>query len=414
MLLTHSSSESLDSYLQRQQQLNNSLTRMATDAENQYSAQATSREILQQPWTWRHTAGLMRNRAEGLRRWIDISARPSLILAGAGTSDYVGKSAQDFLRAGLKLHVDARPTTDIVVRPNEVFAADGEGVLISFARSGNSPESLEAMRIGLECYPRMKHLVMTCNPDGQLAQLARSRPDRAHLITLHEATNDQGLAMTSSYSSMVVAALGMGHLWQNPTLESYVNIIEWLAKAGESLLVRYSDFLHPLAAEKFDRVFYLGNGTLEGAAIESALKIQELTVGKTIAQGGTFLAFRHGPISAITDRSLIVYYLSSDPHRRRYEMDVIRQLRAPATTLLVCEQCPESLRDCVDGVIECDSQAQGPIPDSHKAPLYVMVGQLLGLFSSLAFGLKPDNPPGASGSYSRVVQGVPIYEYRGS
>jgi len=397
---------SLLQYFQKQCQSSNALSRIATD-----TRQVTSREILQQPWTWRQTTQLMVDQAEQLRKLIDAPAKPSLILAGAGTSDYIGKSVQDFLRRALKRHVDARPTTDIVLRPDEIFGENSDAVLVSFARSGNSPESVESVRIAQEYYPHIKHLVITCNREGKLARFARSQPELAHLVVLPEATNDQGLAMTSSYSSMVVAALCLAHLTQTKSLEAYAEIMGRLAEAAEKLLANCPDPLQQLADEKFDRAFYIGDGTLEGAAIESALKMQELTVGKTITRSETFLAFRHGPISAVTDRSLIIYYLSAEPHRRLYEIDLIRQLRGSATTLLVCNQCPDTLYDCVDHVIEFDPRGEFSISDSYAAPLYVIIGQLLGFFSSLAFGLQPDNPPGTSGSYSRVVQGVTIHEY---
>jgi len=121
-------------YFQKQCRSRNALSRIATD-----TRQVTSREILQQPWTWRQTTQLMVDQAEQLRKLIDAPAKPSLILAGAGTSDYIGKSVQDFLRRALKRHVDARPTTDIVLRPDEIFGENSNAVLVSFARSGNSP-----------------------------------------------------------------------------------------------------------------------------------------------------------------------------------------------------------------------------------------------------------------------------------
>jgi len=53
-------------------------------------------------------------------------------------------------------------------------------------------------------------------------------------------------------------------------------------------------------------------------------------------------------------------------------------------------------------------QLSEPISDLYLPPLFVLVGQLLGLFASLREGLRPDEPS-PRGAISRVVSHVTIY-----
>lgn len=389
--------ESLDVYLRRRENKGNALARRLPLGH-------TPREILQQPWTWRTTVVQLETQRESLETLLWKEKPQTILFCGAGTSDYVGRSVREAVRKYRQLDVVVAPTTDFVLRPRMFFPLEGHGLIVHFARSGESPESLETLRIGLELFgSRARHWVVTCNPMGALARAAREHADRCVLTLLHEATNDRGLAMTSSYSSMTVAGL-----WFADPSSSF-RVVEELAATAELLIEKHAEALEEIASKDFQRAFYLGTGSLEAAAIESALKIQELTRGEVLSQAETFLAFRHGPISALRERSLLVGFFSSDPHVRAYEEDLAEQL-STGTRLFVCDRVTPTLQRAGDVLIELPGWKT--IPDTHKAPTAVLVGQLLGFFRSVALGLNPDDPAGPEGTYSRVVRGVTIHPYR--
>src|SRR5690606_22086409 len=138
---------------------------------------------------------------------------PTLVLTGAGTSDYIGQSVTDLLRERLNTAVLSWPTTRITASPGSFFAGGRSRIMVHFARSGNSPESLAVLDIALEHHAdRIRHVVITCNAEGELAKRAQRNPDEVFLIVLDDASNDRGLAMTSSFSTMVVAAQSIAHL----------------------------------------------------------------------------------------------------------------------------------------------------------------------------------------------------------
>jgi tagatose-6-phosphate ketose/aldose isomerase len=390
--------------------------------------EATPGEIAQQPEMWRDTARRFAESAGRVRgllasaglRLGSASPHPEhrrgaglprgaaeIVLGGAGTSDFVGRCVQGPVSRALGTRCLAIPTTDIVTHPEDAFPTDRPAIMVSFARSGNSPESLAALDIALAERPAMRHLVITCNGEGELARRAAGLGERAVVLALHPRTNDRGLAMTSSFSSMVVAGLGLAYL---DRVEEYVGLVDRMAGAGETMLQVMPEVAERLIGRGPERACFLGSGPAFGAAVESHLKLQELTDGQLICFCDTFLGIRHGPRAAIRSSTLVVCFVASDPHVRRYELDLIRanrQQRVGMAHLIVVGR-DEGLRELADEVVAFDPDGRLGLPDHMAAPVFTIAGQLLGLFASLARGLKPD-VPSAGGVIHRVVQGVTIY-----
>jgi tagatose-6-phosphate ketose/aldose isomerase len=118
---------------------------------------------------------------------------------------------------------------------------------------------------------------------------------------------------------------------------------------------------------------------------------------------------RHGPLSFVTPKTTVVAFVSSVPSVRRYEIDLLRQLRSRDQMLEIIALTrgrDADVASLADRSVELGDL--GPMSDGHAAPLYVVFSQLLALFSSVERGLSPDRPD-KRGLISRVVQGVTIY-----
>jgi len=374
--------------------------------------EATAGEIAQQPEMWRDTAQRVVAAAPAIQKLLAeiglAGSSSEVIFSGAGTSHFVGQCVVGPISQALRTRAIACPTTDIVTHPQYAFPSDRPALMVSIARSGNSPESVAAMEIALLERPQIRHLVITCNEEGKLAALARRQGERAHVLALHPRTNDRGLAMTSSFSSMVVAGLGLAYL---DCIEEYLDLADRLAVAGERVLADAPGVAQSLARCRPRRACFLGSGALYGAAVESHLKLQELTDGNVICLYDTFLGIRHGPRAAIHGDTLVVYFLSSDPYVRRYELDLVRGNRDQGVGLahlVVADRADEEIAGLADHMIAFDPEGKLNLPDHMLPPAATIVGQLLGLFASFEHGLKPD-APSAGGVIHRVVQGVTIY-----
>ncbi|MFC2075672.1 SIS domain-containing protein [candidate division KSB1 bacterium] len=392
-----------------------SLIQASENEKKERGTEFTPAEIFQQPFIWRDSFRRVKEAKDDVVRFLTGAGilggnRPGRIyMAGAGTSDFVGRSLKTLVRNRLQVEADHTATTDLVTHPDSWFLQGAPTVLVSFARSGNSPESVGAYVLANESEAKVKHLVITCNKDGALAKRAKENPEDCQAIILHDKSNDQSLAMTSSFSGMVVAMQAVCHI---EDLDEYEPINEALASAAEGVMVNYSDTIQEICGKDFQRAVFLGSGALWGCATESHLKLQEMTDGGVIAKYDTFVGLRHGPQAVIHDDTLVVYYLSSDPFVRRYELDLMAENQEKGigmTRVVVCNRATSEIERLADYVIEYNPDGKYRIPDLYRPPLDVTVGQMIGLFKSIDRGLKPDNPS-VEGVIHRVVEGIKIYD----
>ena len=367
----------------------------------------TLREILQQPQTWRQTYQRVVQSSRLIEEFLTSTglgaarSRPlNVLLVGAGTSDYIGKSVCALLQKEWNCNVQAVPSTDLLTNMEDHVLRDSDYLWISFSRSGDSSEGVAVLEQAFATYPRIRHLIVTCNQNGRMAQL-RERPNVFSFV-LDDEVNDRGLAMTSSFSNMVIVAQALAHY---RTLAAYGSIVENLAASASAVLPAAMSLCERLVDEKFSRVCFLGSGSLKGAAIESGLKVIELTGGGVVGLTESFLGLRHGPLSAIDRDTLVVGFLSTDQRRRAFELDLLREICDKKLTekcLVVSANGSNSFEE----TLNLDLPAE--ISDLYLPPLFVLVGQLLGLFASLRAGLRPDEPS-PHGAISRVVSHVAIH-----
>ena len=369
----------------------------------------TAAEIAQQPETWLGTLALCRRIQPELARFLGgMSGRP-VLLAGAGTSDFAGRAVERLLERRWRTTVRAVASTDLLTGMEDFLQPDRPSLCISISRSGDSSEGVAAIEEMTRRFPRVAHLVITCNLDGAMAKLARERAD-SYALVLDAATNDRGLAMTSSYSNMVLAAQALGYV---DDLDSFGRWVEAMARSAGTLLPHVADTAAKLAKSGFRRVCFLGSGALAATATESALKVQELTAGRIFTMSQSFLGLRHGPLSFIDKETLVVAYLASNERTRAYETDLLGELRDKklgATLVATGFALSREEKAATDIALELGPDRTA-VPDALRPPLDVVVGQLLGLFCSLEYGLKPDTPS-PTGAISRVVSHVRIHSAR--
>lgn len=372
-------------------------------------------EIAQQPDVWGETAELLITRREAIQKFMQESGmcgdeRAVIVLTGAGTSEFVGNATCFAMRRLLQREVISVPTTHLVTHASGTFVKGSKYVLVSFARSGNSPESLAVFNAARRQVPGIRQLVITCNREGALAKAAHADP-LAFCIDLPPQTNDKSLVMTSSFTSMAFTACMLPLLDTPDTVRA---IAAQLAVGGRRVIDAYGDLLASWGERPFTRACFLGSNTLYGTMQECHLKMQEMTEGKVACRFDSFLGLRHGPQVFVNAECVVVASLSSAAGSRRYELDMLRELKAKKQgcgTLVICSKASDDVRAVADGVIEL-YPAGNPVEDDFRVMTDVVVGQILGTFKSMAVGLKPD-APSASGTINRVVQGVTIYNDEG-
>lgn len=380
---------------------------LSDDILEQRGAIHTAREIAGQPVLWRSIARTILDDDQWKSFLSPLLNRPdlSIVLTGAGSSDFVGKSAEPVLRRHLKQPVRSISTTTLVTHVRDYLDPEIPVLLVSFARSGNSPESLAAVeRVDGWCR-EVWHLVITCNPDGALAQ-GQKHSTHGCVLLLPPEANDKSLAMTGSFTGMLLTLLLVSDPEQNRwSLEA----VERLSLQAEQLIDRSLAQLRTLAEAPFERAVFLGSGPLFGIAREAHLKLQELTDGEVICKYDSFLGFRHGPKALVNEKTLVVYLFSADPDVYRYESDLAKQIAGEGRALTTLSLLPDSALPVdwpdADPLLLAEPAVE---PDDALLPLALLPAQILAFYASLHRGYEPDQPS-RKGTISRVVQGVTIY-----
>ena len=377
----------------------------------------TPREIWQQPDTWNNTYRRCQDhhaelndvlRRAGIGR--GSTSSPTVYLVGAGTSDYTGRALAPLLRGRWGCDVWPVPSTTLLTEFEELHLSGREYLWISFSRSGESPEGVALLEQALDRHREIRHLVITCNQQGTMAQLCARYPDRAVALVLDDAVNDRGLAMTSSFSNMVLAGQCVGNLEE---LEEFGEVVEQMAETGRQFLPTAAGAAAAITSLGCMRACFVGAGALRAVADESALKVVELSAGRVTTLAETPLGLRHGPMSSLDSQTLFVAFLSSDPRRRGYELDLLREIdrkRLGRVRAVVTARGDDEMASLADYSLSLNCAAGVPnhCADHYRPALDVMLGQLIGLFASMQYGLKPDQPsPG--GTITRVVAPIKLY-----
>jgi tagatose-6-phosphate ketose/aldose isomerase len=344
----------------------------------------TAREIEQQPQMLQRTHALLAGSHAEVQKFVAPIADDPLariILTGAGTSAYIGGCLSPLLDSQLAARVDAVPTTDLVSSPHLYLHADQPLLLVSFGRSGNSPESLQAVTLAESLVKDVRHLVITCNAGGALSRL---QVKLAKTLVLPEETHDTSFAMTSSFSCMMYATLNA--LGKAGALDGRIGAIAQATRR----VIQETRALQDLAANPYERVVYLGSGPFQHLAREAALKLGELTNGAVATCFDSPLGFRHGPKTFVNGRTLAFVYVSNDPLTRKYDHDLLDELRRDGRAARVVEVTARPRNDAPRDTLHVPGMAEAA--DTELLWPYIAVAQLYAFHRSRLLGLSPDNP----------------------
>jgi len=371
----------------------------------------TPAEIAQQPGTWLSTFQLFKERQAELAEFLvqagigkSSASATTVFLIGAGTSDYIGHALAQLLRKCWGCEVLAVPSTDLLTQMDELIVPGKKYFWISFSRSGDSPEGVAVLERAHQKYPEIRHLVISCNAGGRMIRDHAGQPG-VLTVCLNDSVNDRGLAMTSSFSNMLVFGQCVAHTDD----AAYEPVLQQLVAAAKSLMPQAAGCAAELGKYLYTKVCFVGSGPLRAIARESALKVMELTAGKVITLSESALGLRHGPMAALDDNTLFVCFLSGDRRVQPYELDLLQEIgkKKLVNSRVIVSGSEFSIDDSF-AERHLAPAGTAAVADEYRPAVDVIFGQLLGLFFSLQWNLKPDCPS-PNGAISRVVQNVSIH-----
>lgn len=372
----------------------------------------TGIEIKQQPELWKQTVEIIEDKLEEINKFLNDFDKKNtrVIFTGAGTSEFVGNSIVNYLNKKSEFKIESIATTDIVSNPELYLNKDETIILISCARSGNSPESVAAVNLADNLVENIFHIFLTCNEEGHLAKYSQNK-NNILLILMPKKSNDKGFAMTGSFTCMALAGICLF------SLDEIKDIKKNIATISSTVEKKFSD-IHRLMDEITDietkRVVCLGDGTLKGTAQEASLKILELSSGYISVNFDSSLGFRHGPKSVITDDTLIIMFMSNNDYTKKYQLDLLNELKKDGgdkKVLVIDNELNSENKSNFDYCFTYSNEEINKLNDVFSNFGYIYTIQIYAFLKSLKLGINPDNPC-PTGEVNRVVQGVILHDYK--
>ncbi|AHI53766.1 tagatose-6-phosphate ketose/aldose isomerase [Spiroplasma sabaudiense Ar-1343] len=365
----------------------------------------TLKEILQQPSVWNKITADLKLKEEEIKNFIDINIEPDtkIILTGAGTSEFVGNSIfQSFYQRGY--NIASIPTTDLITGTTKYFKKNEKLLLVSFARSGNSPESLGAFNIVNKLCSNVKNIIITCNAKGELIK-NYSQNSNNFLCLLPPEANDKSFAMTSSFTGMMMA---FSLIMDIQNIDNNIIEINNMALQTEKNIKTFYQEIKKIAKQKNDRIVFLGADELKGISQESHLKVLELSAGEVNTFFNSPMGFRHGPKSILNKNTIVFLLMNLSDYQRKYDIDLVKELhnQKQIDKLVILD-----FKNDIFIKANCDHYFNFNIQDCELfvGLNYIIFAQIYAFYKSLFLNKTPDNP-WPSGLVNRVVEGVTIYE----
>ena len=376
----------------------------------------TAQEIARQPEVFESLLTLLNAHRADAKAFLQKACQNGgydIIMTGAGSSEMIGNALAPVLypfhTAG---QIRSIGTTSLLTSPQLYFdKPERPTVLVSFARSGNSPESVACVELADQLLTNVYHLMITCNSEGELAKRSANMPN-AFCMLMPPETNDKGFAMTSSVTAMYLSGYA---LLSGMCADAFAKQLHLTAAAAREMISQFDAKYIKLATAGYERIVYLGADNLKGTSQECALKTLELTNGGLPTLFDTPMGFRHGPKSFVTDKTLVVNFLSKDDYTRLYEIDILHELyngprKCGVAAVSFTNKIASEYADCCHTDFTITNAESDKLDQPFLSVLYVIFGQILAFGVSFCNGHTTDTPC-PDKAVSRVVSGVILHPY---
>jgi glucosamine--fructose-6-phosphate aminotransferase (isomerizing) len=334
----------------------------------------TLAEITSQPSVWADALKEFGRQSNTLKKlWQDHHFN-HVIFTGCGSTYYLSLVGAALFQTLTGIAVHARPASEIVLFPELSLIPGANSLLIAVSRSGETTETIEAAQL-FKAQTGNPVVVITCYGESVLAR-------QADFILAASAAQEQSVTQTRSFSSMtvLVEALAASLAGQDD------NQLTALIPFGERLLADYQALARQLGeAQELDRFFFLGSGLQYGIACEAMLKMKEMSL--SYSEAYHTLEFRHGPMSMVDERTLVVGLISEGACQQ--EAAVLEQMRNQgAQTLALYENDDHLNLSKWSRVV----RLQSGLPAWARPVLYLPVLQLMAYYRAMVRGQNPDRP----------------------
>lgn len=276
----------------------------------------TRTEIQTQADAWQNALDVLHAQQDALQAlWADANA-DSLIFTGCGSTYYLAQTAACLAQEHTGVMARGVPASELMLHPTSIYPVNSQPLLVAISRSAATTETIHAVHAFRQQYAAPV-VVISCYDDRPLNL-------EATLNLAVPAGQEQSVAQTRSFSSMLVTAEGVANIWGRQNIQNG-------RLAGHEYVQQASQFAEPYAdPTHFTRCFYLGSGSRYGLACEAMLKMKEMSL--THAEAFHPMEFRHGPKSMVDEQTLVVGLLSETGYAE--EKAVLNEMRQLGATTI--------------------------------------------------------------------------------
>lgn len=332
----------------------------------------TLAEILSQPEIWSNALQVINAQAQALGDFWGQNHFEQVLFTGCGSTYYLAQFAAVLLRSQSHIPARAYPASELALFPDSCFDPQSNTLLVAISRSGETTETLAAVRLFRARY-RGQVLVVTCYSESALAA-------EANLLVAIDAAREQSVAQTRSFSSMALVSQAIAGIFAGQALD-----LSPLPAVARRLLTDYGSLARELGENgQIERFFFLGSNVLYGLACEAMLKMKEMSL--SYSEAYHMLEFRHGPMSMVNEHALVVGLLSDQASAQ--ETAVLRDMRARGACILAIGEAPGEDVASLGQVVALQTE----LPLAARAIAYLPVLQLLAYYRAIFNQQNPDQP----------------------
>lgn len=373
----------------------------------------TCKEMVNQPNLWLEGVKIIRENHERIKKFIDeIKSIRSLkiYLVGAGSSAKAASLVENYIGRVTGLDVYSISSTNLITQPDNYIIQDCPGLLVSFGSSGNTTEGLEAVELFKERCSKLYQMLIICSNKGEIVKKYSNHEDVLY-VPIPEETKGRSMAATGEFTLLIQYALMMFDI---NNIDYYADMLINAEADAEYFFERDIYKVHSIANKKYDVISALGSNALTALASEMCLKIGELSSGLQSSQFYPILEFRHGPKLIMNSKSLVSFFISSDSHTMKYEIDMLKECsenKRNSTIAAVSINYNQEIDENCDYYFYFNRKGFKYKDDSHTIFQYALYLQSLAILKSVDLGIAPDNlDSNGSGFINKVAQGVKIYK----
>lgn len=332
----------------------------------------TEQELFSQPERW--LALVNRFSRDNPLAGLTLTDFDEIVVFGSGSSYYLALLLGDLLETATGVRAQVLPSCDVFLqRARYLNPTRGKRRLgIGISRSGESSEAALAAEALKD--QEVPLVVITCTEASSLLKYAD------YPFVIPEGHED-GLVMLRSFTSMVLGFQLALAAQQGQAIAAF----ESLENAGIRVLETYAEPLTRLAhARDFNRFVFLGSGLTYPLALESALKMQEMSIVTSEAYHG--LEYRHGPKSTADEHTLVTLFARDADDT--FDSDLLRDLKAYGVGTLVIGENLERFAPYSDLSADLGSG----LTEEQRLVLELLPVHLVALQTALRLGRNPDAP----------------------